>query len=279
MALYAFDGTCNKDEVDQRKDSNVVKFRDAYSGPKFYLAGIGTRFGLLGKIIGGLTGFGGRERIEEALAEFDRNIANGDPVVDIVGFSRGAALALHFANVLFEKRDGAPVRFLGLWDTVPSFGIPGNDVNIGWTLTLPSNVTRCCHAIALDERRDGFPLTRVRMAEANAPNVPKTTEVWFRGVHSDVGGGNGNLGLSNIPLAWMLRRAQKAALPILPEKLIDAEKNCQPDAAISKNLDPQKDPFREIIPGDRVHESVKPRGERNGMAHNDPPASVIVARG
>jgi len=279
MALYAFDGTCNEDEEDDRKDTNVVKFRDAYSKQKFYLEGIGTRFGLPGKIVGALTGFGGRERIKEALEKFDRNLAGGDPMVDIVGFSRGAALALHFTNVLFEERHGAAVRFLGLWDTVASFGLPGNDINIGWTFTLPRNVSRCIHAMALDERRDGFPLTRVRTAEGEAPNIPRLTEVWFRGVHSDVGGGNGNISLSSIPLAWMLKRAQEAGLPIPPAKVIEVEKVCQPDAPISENFDLQKDPFRKIAPGDRVHESVKPRGEQNGVTHNNPPIGVIVVRG
>lgn len=279
MALYAFDGTCNEDEADGRKDTNVVKFCEAYSGEELYLAGVGTRFGLVGKIVGALTGLGGRKRIEEALETFDLNVADGDRVVDVVGFSRGAALALHFTNVLFKERGGAAVRFLGLWDTVASFGLPGNDVNIGWTLTLPSNVSRCYHAIALDERRQGFPVTRVRTAEGKVPNVPRLIEIWFRGVHSDVGGGNSNLGLSSIPLAWMLRRANEAGLPILPAKVLGAEKICQPDAPISKNLDPKQDPFRPIALNDCVHESVKPRGVQNGMAHNDPPAGVTIARG
>ena len=279
MALYAFDGTGNEDEVDGREDSNVVKFRDAYSEPTFYLEGIGTRFGLPGKIVGGLTGLGGRERIEEALSAFDRNVVGRDAVVDIVGFSRGAALALHFANVLFEKRDGAAVRFLGLWDAVASFGLPGNDTNLGWTFTLPDNVVRCRHAMALDERRRGFPLTRVRTAGGEAAGVPRLTEVWFRGVHSDVGGGNGNLALSSSPLAWMLRRAHAAGLPIRHTSVIDAEKRCQPDAPISKNRGPHTDLFRPIATGDRVHESVRSRGQQNGVAHNDPPAGIFVARG
>jgi len=279
MALYAFDGTGNEDEVDSREDSNVVKFRDAYSGATVYLDGIGTRRGLLGKVVGGLTGAGGRKRIKEALEALDQKVAGGDRIIDIVGFSRGAALALHFANVLIKKQPDATVRFLGLWDTVPSFGLPGNDINIGWTLTLPNHVVRCNHAIALDERRKGFPLTPVKTAKEERPGASRLTEVWFRGVHSDVGGGNGNLALSSIPLAWMLRRAQEATLPILPAAIIDADKIGQPNAPISKNLDLKKGPFRPIATGDRVHESVKPRGEQNGVTHNNPPIGVIVVRG
>ena len=48
MALYAFDGTWNEDEEIPSKDSNVVRFRDAYLGDhKKYVAGVGTRFGFL----------------------------------------------------------------------------------------------------------------------------------------------------------------------------------------------------------------------------------------
>ena len=77
----------------------------------------------------------------------------------------------------------------------------------------------------------------------------------------------------------MLRRAQEACLSIPTVKVLEAKKVCQPDAPISENLDPEKDPLRKIAPGDLVHESVKPRGHQNGMAHNGPPAGVTAARG
>lgn len=166
MALYAFDGTWNEDEVDEAKDTNVVKFRDACIDTDriFYLEGVGTRLGFIGKLLGGGTGAGGRFRIREAMEQLDRNMAAGDRTIDIIGFSRGAALALHFANEIQKEKSGAEIRFLGLWDVVASFGIPGNNLNIGWTLTLPPNVRACYHAMALDERRGNFPLTRVRTA-------------------------------------------------------------------------------------------------------------------
>jgi uncharacterized protein (DUF2235 family) len=177
MALYAFDGTWNEDEIDEMRDTNVCKFRDAYTGRRFYLEGIGTRHGFVGKILGGATGKGGRIRIVEALAEFDRNFADGDRDIDIVGFSRGAALALHFANEIYEERGGVEIRFLGLWDVVASFGVPGNELNINWTLTLPDNVRKCYHAMALDERRGNFPLTRVRAPGGGVPSAGRLQEV------------------------------------------------------------------------------------------------------
>ncbi len=278
MALYAFDGTWNEDEGDEGKDTNVAKFSDAYTDKTYYLEGVGTRFGFIGKLLGGLAGFGGRIRIREALEELDRNFANGDRTIDICGFSRGAALALHFANEIQEEKGGAEIRFLGLWDVVASFGIPGNDLNFFWTLTLPDNVKQCCHAMALDERRGNFPLTRVEKAGGGRPAGDRLQEVWFRGVHSDVGGGM-SIGLSSIALCWMMRRAMEHGLPISDAKLRNYEALCDANAPISKNLDPKLGPQRLIAQGDAVHDSVRPRGNAGGKEHNDPPPNVVIARG
>ena len=109
------------------------------------------------------------------------------------------------------------MRFLGLWDTVASFGLPGNDLNIGWNLTLSDHVQYCYHAMALDERRGNFPLTRIKTRKGGTLG-DRLQEVWFRGVHSDVGGGK-CAGLSNIALCWMLKRAKEAGLPVVESKL------------------------------------------------------------
>jgi hypothetical protein len=83
MTLYAFDGTWNEDEIDEGKNTNVVKFRDSYTGKKpFYLEGIGTRAGFVGKILGGTKGIGGKVRIEEAMQALDRNFAQGDRTIE-----------------------------------------------------------------------------------------------------------------------------------------------------------------------------------------------------
>ena len=212
------------------------------------------------------------------MERLDRYFAEGDRTIDIIGFSRGAALALHFANQVQEDKPGAEVRFLGLWDTVASFGLPGNDLNIGWDLTLPDNVKKCFHAMALDERRGNFPLTRVKPQKAGGSIKDRLQEVWFRGVHSDVGGGQ-SIGLSSIALCWMLRRAKETGLPVVEAKLKEHEALCDPKAAISKTFDPIKDPQRTINPNDVVHESVTARGHVGRIVHNDPPSGVTIAHG
>lgn len=276
VALYAFDGTWNEDEADEAKETNVLKFCKCLPLDMnvYYLEGVGTRLGFIGKLLGGVTGIGGRFRINVAMERLNRYFAEGDRTVDIIGFSRGAALALHFANQVQEEMQGAEVRFLGLWDTVASFGIPGNDLNIRWHLTLPDNVKQCFHAMALDERRGNFPLTRIIGRSGGLPVQGRLQEVWFRGVHSDVGGGQCP-GLSSIALCWMLRRAKETGLPIDATKVLHYAGMCDSNALISKNFDPMMDPQRMIKSGDCVHESVAPRGS----THNDPPPDVIVVQG
>jgi len=297
MALYAFDGTWNReqDQAHYSKNSNVVKFAKAYLGRKAvyqkdgdalhivedddtqYIDGVGTRHGLAGKVAGGIFGAGGRTRIREAVKRVERKFAEGDRDIDVIGFSRGAALALHFVNVLADdgiktpdgKRIKPRVRFLGLWDVVASFGIgidvgpfAFQDINLGWKLKLPPIVDRCFHAIATDERRETFRATRVQGAY----------EVWFRGVHSDVGGGNDNVALNNIPLAWMLRKAAAVGVPV--DTKIAAMLPVNADAAVRPSkTDPEKDPFRVIGPKERIHHTVKVRKHQDCQ---NPPAGCLV---
>lgn len=67
MALYAFDGTHRQDEVENERDTNVVRFARAYRGRRFYRPGVGTRLGFVGRVFGGWLGAGLQERVEEGL--------------------------------------------------------------------------------------------------------------------------------------------------------------------------------------------------------------------
>jgi hypothetical protein len=77
MALYAFDGTWNseKDAGEYDRNTNVVRFKDLYAGPKYFYQGVGTKHGLLGKIAGGAFGVGGHERIDEAKRDVAKQFA------------------------------------------------------------------------------------------------------------------------------------------------------------------------------------------------------------
>lgn len=264
MALYAFDGTWKEeDREESHENSNVVRFCDAYRGESHYYDGIGTRGGKLLRLLAGTTGLGGILRVRDAEDDLTRQVEKGDRLIDIVGFSRGAALALDFANEIAERRsDQLRVRFLGLFDTVHSFGIAGIDINLFHDPDLPDIVDRCFHALALDERRGTFAPTR----------VPDGYEVWFRGAHSDIGGGNNNPGLNDITLRWMLAKAIATGLPVRPHAISQLAPN--PVAAIKQSkFDPIKDPHRELGDSDLVHHTV---AARPGREHNNPPRELPV---
>src|SRR3954466_5678856 len=230
MALIAFDGTGNEDKPGEDKDTNVLRFFRAYvrlndmvdpasdnwsaAIPRsLYLEGIGrAAHTFVGDKVAAAFGLGGHNRIRKALDRMEHNLAAGDAIVDVIGFSRGAALAVAFANEVAEKYPTVRIRFLGIWDLVAEFGAPGKAVNLGYKLTMPTNVDHCCHAMALDETRGAFDLTRLggkKAADASGP-----LEVWFRGVHSDVGGGNENPGLNWISLDRMFANARRCGVDI-----------------------------------------------------------------
>lgn len=266
MALYAFDGTSNSDDGPEEEDTNVVRFREVYAGADFeYLAGVGTRLGAVGLVLGGLFGSGGRTRIEEMYETLCDNFAQGDQDIDIIGYSRGAALAVHFANKIAKEgingTDKPAIRFLGLFDLVASFGLSFNNVlefqkmNLFWDVeTVPSNVTACFHAMAMNERRESFAITRLKADDANT----QLTEMWFRGVHGDIGGGNGNSARSNIALQWMLSKAQGLNLPINQARASEPRYNADRNrlAPISANKDLKVDRHRQVRTTDRLHPTV-----------------------
>ena len=121
--------------------------------------------------------------------------------LSIFGFSRGAALARAFCNDIVkdfvlsgdgtDTYNGFPIRvhFMGLFDTVASFGIPSLNVDMPFNernLVVPHQVERCVHFIAAHELRFSFPVDLIRKDGKLRPNW---TEVVYPGVHSDVGGG------------------------------------------------------------------------------------------
>ena len=285
MALYAFDGTGQKDdhpELENEGDTNVARFFEAYRPSdtqlpiddrrNHYQRGIGSE-GLFRKALGGITGFGGMTFVRRALQKLEENVEHKDTVIDVVGFSRGAALALSFVNEIAKGRVKLPdgrilsVRFVGLWDCVPSFGVPIIPINIGWDLDLPRNVDRCFHAMALDERRGNFHIHRPKVL---APSLSHLTEVWFRGVHSDVGGSGAKevpaRGLASIPLNWMFVNAQAAGLQFDPAFVAANKALAHATAKMLDNFDPIETMYRPFRPGDVVHESVAARDGCNNPA-------------
>lgn len=113
------------------------------------------------------------------------------------------------------------IRYLGVWDTVGSLGIPRLlPISIGLNkeyefhdTALSRSVEYARHAVAIDERRAPFKPTLWSNVDAfNSPFAqPRVAQVWFPGDHGGVGGGP-NRGLSNCALLWVLEGAEQAGL-------------------------------------------------------------------
>ena len=282
LALYAFDGTWNDSSApdgqrDQKKDTNVHRFRLRYTEKVEYKDGVGTRFGFIGKMVGGITGAGADKRVSEGFAALKQNFAEGDETVDIIGYSRGAAIARLFVHRIARDFDqivarGHPlerpptVRFLGLFDTVASFGVPWTADEHDFDPAIPKFVERTFHAMALDEARETFGIERC------LGDRDKITEVWFRGGHGDIGGNATYVGhrgevasnrlRSDIALDWMLAKARAAGLPMHEggaKQTLDGEAEEAPVTAKSDPISIGRvgTLSRRIHIGDMVHYSVE----------------------
>ncbi|HEX8077009.1 MAG TPA: DUF2235 domain-containing protein, partial [Chthoniobacterales bacterium] len=114
-----------------------------------------------------------------------------------------------------SERRSPSITFVGLFDTVEAYGVPLEEFRRAidwalWPISFRNNVIsplveRVCHALSLDDERTTFHPLRL---DPNPPHGQKTAkhieEVWFAGVHSDVGGGYPDAGLAYVPLLWMI---------------------------------------------------------------------------
>ena len=95
-----------------------------------------------------------------------------------------------------------PIEAVCVWDTVKT--TTDKDFN---DHKLPSCVMAGYHAMAIDEKRKFFPVLKWN-------NESRVRQVWFAGVHSDVGGGYSQHSLSDIALKWMIDCASRHGLRV-----------------------------------------------------------------
>jgi uncharacterized protein (DUF2235 family) len=118
------------------------------------------------------------------------------------------------------SRDCKPY-FVGVWDTVSSVGWVSNPVALPFTANN-GDIAIGRHAVAIDERRAFFRANLWRRDLTGAYSGPKDLkQVWFPGVHSDVGGGypEAESGLAKLALQWMIDEARRAGL-LLEEDVV-----------------------------------------------------------
>ncbi len=121
-----------------------------------------------------------------------------------------------------EGGDGRPpaVYFIGVWDTVSALGVPFaavkslNPFSARWygfhDARLHREVRYGYQALSIDDQRKVF--KPEIWDESNIPQGQTMEQVWFAGVHSNVGGGYRRTGLSDITLRWMIDRSTDAGL-------------------------------------------------------------------
>lgn len=229
---------------------------------KAYDQGVGTGYSWKDKIVGGATGAGIDKNIKDMYSFLVFNYEPGDEIYlfgfsrgaytarSIAGFIRNCGILKpqYFNHVdkaydLYRDRnsysipdsdmmrsfrksfcyeDITPIKFIGVWDTVGSLGIPLPSYQMRnqerykfHDVTLSSYVENAYHALAIHEKRKLFLPTLWQKSDhvKNDPNhKQKMEQRWFLGVHSNVGGGYADSGLSNIALNWLVQKAHETGL-------------------------------------------------------------------
>ncbi len=284
--VIAFDGTGNKPEVNDdrvsHKSSNVYKFYDALKQDnknswteKIYRQGVGTMYGE--GVTGNALGIKLQNRIKSAYVKLQQYLTDDKfdkNRIFVIGFSRGAYAARRFCHLLsfsgvpldiddyrkgwrnFIKQDkvaskelkqsedffDVKIEMLGVWDTVKAAPTISNIKDE----YLPANIKNAYHAISIDERREIFDVLHFR------PNK-RVREVWFSGVHSDVGGGYPEHGLSDITLDWMIAHAYNHGLKFKRKAL----------QGMNSTTEPEGEPHDESVKGiwrglGHIHRDIKP---------------------
>jgi uncharacterized protein (DUF2235 family) len=243
----------------------------------YYDDGVGSDGLPLEKLTGGAFGAGLFQKIKDGYTKIAQVYEQGDEVF-LFGFSRGAYTARCLGGMIaicglptasftndavetafqaYRNKDqraallaqlnqtcnlfDAKLSMIGVWDTVGSLGIPAifggvSPLIYGFLDTsLHPDVLHAYHALAIDERRAEFPAT---LWTASAPGQT-LEQVWFCGVHCDVGGSYPDdpdgTALSDLTLAWMMSKAAalgvefdptvaaKYSLPMDPKYALDTK--------------------------------------------------------
>ncbi len=155
-------------------------------------------------------------------------------------------------------------KFMGVWDTVGALGIPVGGlfrfINSRWTfhdLDLSRWVDNAHQALAIDEKRKPFAPAVWKQHPQAVGQVLE--QIWFAGVHSNVGGGYSNTGLSDLALLWMVNKAEACGLTFDRARLNAMVK---PDA-LGKMEDSQRW-FYKILAGDYIRPMGKEPNESAG---------------
>jgi uncharacterized protein (DUF2235 family) len=224
----------------------------------YYDDGVGSDGLPIEKLLGGAFGAGLFQKIKDGYTKIAHVYEAGDEIF-LLGFSRGAYTARSLGGMIaicglptktfdnslvdtafeaYRNKDqrgqllaglgveydmyDAKLTMVGVWDTVGSLGIPAIFGGVSPLLcgfldtSLHPDVLNAYQALAIDERRMSFPPT---LWTSSSPGQT-LEQVWFTGVHSDIGGGYADDGngtaLSDLTLGWMMAKAIALGVAVDP---------------------------------------------------------------
>ncbi|PVV10481.1 MAG: hypothetical protein B6D77_08490 [gamma proteobacterium symbiont of Ctena orbiculata] len=140
-----------------------------------------------------------------------------DPYVDVnIGSAIEADMnrlraALDYLTRDCNARIDLNLNFIGLFDTVPHYGVrQRNDIQ-QLRLGIPASADYAAHAVAVNEHRSDFAGVSIHDAPTTA-NSATRIERGFIGAHSDIGGGYAEGDLSDVAFMWMAQQAESAGV-------------------------------------------------------------------
>jgi uncharacterized protein (DUF2235 family) len=125
-----------------------------------------------------------------------------------------------FSDPAHTSKD-IPIEFIGVWDTVGALGLPIEEMKHGLDHffqlqfhdgenDLHPGIKNAYHALCIDDERLTF--HPVLWDESLKVEGQVVEQVWFAGMHSNVGGGYPKDQLSLVPLIWIMEKAELRGL-------------------------------------------------------------------
>jgi hypothetical protein len=234
MTVYCFDGTGNHRNllrpdgrirrIDGGLGTNVAKLSEILDERVVYRGGVGNPidFPYWAQASELAFSMGCKDLVDRAWPQIEAGLAEGDDIIDLIAYGRGASQAVELANRLADanRADGGRrrVRFCALIDPIWAAGLPGNnrDQVIRHELPTGLRIEYLIEALAWDEARLQLHCHWQQLDRADLDLGSHEQRV-FRGVHGDVGGGYATTGLSDVVLRWMIEHATRAGLAFQPE--------------------------------------------------------------
>ncbi|MDM8515402.1 DUF2235 domain-containing protein [Desulfobacterales bacterium HSG16] len=232
------------EETNVRNLWEILDKNDRNKQVVYYDQGVGSHW--YDRIRGGISGRGLSKNIKEAYFEVCKCYDDGDKVF-IFGFSRGAYTARSLAGMIYscglldrnkltdhyiqeafdvykkadkhermrykEKNKRCEIEVIGVWDTVGAMGIPigflkkmTNKFSQFHDTKLNKEIKHAYHALAIDEQRETFKPALWDVTKKYDHQIVE--QVWFAGVHSDIGGGYKERHHSDVAFKWMIEKVR-----------------------------------------------------------------------